>query len=82
MCSAKEVSFVNALDGTNLTASAAVDAFFVVNRSKIILNYNCSRGAGFFTLAASNTAVFAILTYLRAFIMVIAGNCNAGSVAY
>ena len=78
--SAEEVALVNTLDGARLTALAAVDTFFVIDKCKIISYGNSSCWAGLFAFSASDTAVLAIKSYPRAFIMVVAGYGNSSCV--
>ena len=78
---ADEVSFVNALDGADLAALSAVNALFVIDSREIVLNNDSTRGAVLFTLAAGDTAVLTVHSYLSTLVMIVAGNRNARGVA-
>ena len=77
-----KVSLVDAFDGADLAAFAAIDAFFVIYRSEVILNDYCTRGTGALAFSAGYTAVFAELTNFSAFIMIVAGDDHPSRVAY
>lgn len=81
MCSANEIALVYAFNRTYLAASTAVDTFFIIYRSKVILDNNSTGGAGLFAFSAGNTAIFAVLTHLRALIMIVTGYSNARGIA-
>ena len=66
---ADEVSGVNALNGAHIVTGSAAGALLVINGCKIVFNLDRSLGAGFFTLAASYTAVGANLTHLSTLVM-------------
>ena len=57
MSSADEVSRMNALNRAHIVTSSATRTLLVVDRGKVILNLDCSLGAGLLALAASDTAV-------------------------
>ena len=82
MSSADEVSFVNTFYGANLAASAAIYAFFIVYRSKIVFYDYCAGWAGLFAFSAGDAAVFTKYANPRAFIVVVAGNRNASGISY
>ena len=80
MRSAEEVTLVNTFDRARLATLSAVDTFFVIDKSEIILDGDSARRAGLFAFSASNTAVLAIKSYPCAFIVVVAGYGNASRV--
>ena len=86
MRTANEVSFVNALDGTYLTASAAINALFVINGSKVVINNDSTGGAGLLTLTTGYTTVLTVKSYLRTLVMIVTGygyaRCVADKVDY
>jgi hypothetical protein len=77
MCSANEIALVYTFNGTYLTARTAINTLLVIYRCKIIFYNDSTRGAGFLTLSAGNTAVLAILSYLSTLVVIVTGNGNA-----
>ena len=80
MCSANEVTFVDAMHGTNLNARATAGAEVVVDACEVILNGNCALRTGLLALHTTDTAVGAVLTGECALILVRALNDNTGGV--
>ena len=65
---------------TVFLAHTAVDAFFIINASKVVFNLDCTLGTIFLTFHTSYTAVGANLAHLGAFVVAGAFNNNAGGV--
>ena len=80
MCSANEVTLVNAMHGANLNARATAGAEVVVDACEVILNGNCALRTGLLALHTTDTAVGAVLTGECALILVRALNDNTGGV--
>ena len=57
MSSADKIAGVNTFHGTHVVTSSATSTLLVVDCGKVILNLDCSLGAGLLALAASDTAV-------------------------
>ena len=57
MSSADKIAAVNALNRAHVVTSSATSTLLVVDCGKVILNLDCSLGAGLLALAASDTAV-------------------------
>ena len=74
----RNILFNDTMNWANLTASAAVRAFFIVDRCKVINKGNSAVGASLCALTASDTSVRAELAHYRA--LIVAGAENKSSV--
>ena len=70
VCSADEVTLVDAMHGANLGASAAAGAKRVVYSSEVSVHGDCAVRTGLLTLHTADTAVGAILTHVSALVVV------------
>ena len=82
MRAALEIALVYAMNGASITASAAADAFFVINSSEIVHHADSVGRADLFALTAGNTAVFTELSYLCALFPAVTLNNNTGGIVY
>ena len=80
MCSAHEVTLVDAMNGADGSTGAATGALIVVDSSKVVYNGDCTVGAGLLTLLAADTTVGAILSHSGTGVMVRALDNNAGGI--
>ena len=69
-------SFFNTSYRTYLGTSSAIDTFFMINYSEIMLNVYCVIGAGFLALAATDTTVGASLASNCTLVVIGAKNGN------
>ena len=80
MCSAHEVTLVNAMHGADGGTGATTGALLVIDGCKVVYHGNCTVGAGLFALLTADTAVGAILSYRRTAVVVRALDNNAGGI--
>ena len=80
MCSADEVTLVDAVHGTNRYALATAGAEAVIDGSEVVNNLDSAVGTGLLTLHTADTAVGAYLSCHSALIVVGALNYHTGGI--
>jgi hypothetical protein len=80
VCSADEVTLVDAMHRANLNACAATGAQIVIDGCEVVLNGDCALRTGFLTLHTSDTSVRTVLTGKSTLVLVGALNDNTGGV--
>ena len=80
MGAADKIPRMYTFNGANLVTCAATGTLLVVDGGKVVFHLDGSFGAGFFTFSASDAAVRADFTHLRALIVAGALHYHAGGV--